>query len=71
MIVTAASAVPGVELGALTYDADGARATVRGGSERDLAAVADRLTAAGLIVVAGPVVAGAGHPYRDLTVRAR
>ena len=70
--VAAVEAVPGSELGGLVFDGDGGlRATIRGTSVADLAAVEARLTAAGLTVVLGQVVASGARPYRDLTVRAR
>ncbi len=67
---TAVNATPNVELGSMIFDGEGGlRATVRAASAADLSAVESGLTAAGLRVEAGPIVANQGRPYRDITVR--
>lgn len=71
-MAAAVSATPNVDLGSMIFDGEGGlRATVRGTSPGDLDAVAAKLTASGLAVVPGPIVAGQGRPYRDIAVRAR
>lgn len=71
-IGAAVNATPNVELGSMVFDGDGGlRATVRAASDADLTAVETRLTASGLLVTPGPIVANQGRPYRDITVRAR
>jgi general secretion pathway protein L len=68
----AVNATPNVELGAMVFDGEGGlRATVRAASAADLDAVGAKLTLSGLQVTPGPIVAGQGRPYRDITVRAR
>jgi general secretion pathway protein L len=68
----AVNATPNTELGSMIFDGTGGlRATIRGASAGDLDAVAARLGTSGLRVEPGPIVAGQGRPYRDITVRAR
>jgi general secretion pathway protein L len=69
---TAVNTVPGAELGGMVFDGEGGlRATVRATSAAELAAVEARLAAAGVAMVAGPIVDNQGRPYKDITVRAR
>jgi general secretion pathway protein L len=69
-LATAVNATPNVELGSMIFDGEGGlRATVRAASAADLSAVEARLTASGLRVEPGPIVANQGRPYRDITVR--
>ncbi len=71
-VASAVNDTPGADLGAMVFEGDGGlRATVRGATPGDLTAVEARLTGAGLVVQASPVVANQGRPYRDLTVRPR
>jgi general secretion pathway protein L len=68
----AVNATPNVELGSMVFDGEGGlRATVRAASAADLDTVGAKLTLSGLQVMPGPIVAGQGRPYRDITVRAR
>ncbi len=72
IIAAAVSTTPNVELGSMVFDGEGGlRATVRAASTADLDAVGAKLTQSGLQVMPGPIVAGQGRPYRDITVRAR
>ena len=71
-LVGAVNTVPNVELGSMMFDGTGGlHATVRGTTPTDIDAVQARLTAAGLAVDPGTLIANQGRPYRDITVRAR
>lgn len=68
----AVNATPNVELGSMVFDGEGGlRATVRAANAADISSVETRLSASGLQVIPGPVVANQGRPYRDITVRVR
>ena len=63
---------PGADLGTLALDPDGTfRIGVLAGSTADIAALQQRLAAAGFVVDAGAIRQAGGRQLADLTVRAR
>lgn len=70
VLFDAVRATPNAELQSLTFDRDGSlRATVQADSDATLAALQDRVRAAGLAVEAGAPRSGGGRQIADIIVR--
>ncbi len=70
LVSRAVEATANTEIGSMSYTGDGGlKANIRANNPADVDALVAKLSAAGVIVSAGPVVAGQGAPTRELTVR--